>query len=62
MPEEKEYLVEMSALALVKGSLYIKAKSQKDAEQQALAQTGDVSWSYQGVDDTSVDAHAELHN
>lgn len=60
--EEKDYKVELTANAFVSSTVIIKAKSEEEAKAKALAQTGDVSWSYQGVDDTSVDAHAELHN
>jgi hypothetical protein len=62
MAVEKEYRVELSAIADVKGVLYIPAGSPEEAKAKALAQTGEVSWSYQGTDDSSIEARAYEHN
>lgn len=62
MPEEKEYRVELSAMATVRGSLYVKAASAEEAEQKALSLSGDTSWSYQGTQDDTIEAQAYEHN
>jgi hypothetical protein len=64
MPQEQDYSVELTANAFVSTTVVIKATSDEDAQEKAkaLAQSGDVSWCQQGIDETSVDANAEIHN
>jgi hypothetical protein len=55
---EQTYVVRLTAMAFVEQEVTVRASSQEEAERLAKGQAGDGVWSYQGVDDTTVEADA----
>lgn len=49
------FRVDMSGLALMRGSIEVEAEDKKRAEEEALAHTGDVHWNYEGMDDETIE-------
>lgn len=51
----KIYRVEMAGLALMRGGITVSADSEEAAGHQAKDLSGDVSWSYNGMDDDTIE-------
>lgn len=59
VPKPDRFVVSLTALAYVKGSVDVTAKTADEAKKQAQASAGDVSWEYdglQGDDSVTVDS------
>ena len=54
--KKKYFLVNMTAVAYVKGSIRVEASTQEEAEKIAKDKAGDVSWTYDGIDDYKDDS------
>jgi hypothetical protein len=52
------YRVELSGMARMKGYAEVQANDQAAAEKLAAQHAGDVIWSYQEMDDSTVEAYA----
>lgn len=50
----RQFRVDMSGMACMRGVLRVHATDEEDARYQALGKTGDVSWKYGGIDDATV--------
>jgi hypothetical protein len=48
-PSYKKYLVELSTLAMMRGSLRIRATTPAEAKRLALYNSGNVQWKYEGA-------------
>ena len=56
----KRYRVELTGLARMKTSVWILAKSEKEAVEEALMGAGDHSWKYEGMVDDTVEGEGYL--
>lgn len=54
-PNLSKWSVAMTGLALVRGSVIVDAFDKTDADYRARAQSGDVSWRYDGVQDETIE-------
>ncbi len=50
-----KWRVDMTGLAHMRGSIVVDAFSETDADYQARARSGDVSWSYEGIEDATIE-------
>lgn len=57
---KRMYRVELTGLARMKTSVWILAKSEKEAVEEALMETGDHSWKYEGMVDDTVEGEGYL--
>lgn len=55
--ELKRYRVTMSGLALMQGSIEVEAANEEDASAKARTMSGDVSWSYEGMSDDTIEVN-----
>lgn len=53
-----KYRVDMSGLALMRGSIEVEAETEKEAATKAVASSGDVLWDYNGMDDETIEVNS----
>lgn len=52
------FRVDMSGLALMRGSIEVEAETEKEAAAKAVASSGDVLWDYNGMDDETIEVNS----
>jgi hypothetical protein len=52
------YRVDMSGLALMRGSVEVEADTEEEAAAKAVASSGDVLWDYNGMDDETIEVNS----
>lgn len=52
------FRVDMSGLALMRGSIEVEAETEEEAAAKAVASSGDVLWDYNGMDDETIEVNS----
>lgn len=53
-----KYRVDMSGLALMRGLIEVEAETEEEAAAKAVGSSGDVLWSYNGMDDETIEVNS----